>query len=169
MTDRYRLPATLGGADYPGIADGQGFVMLDIPGTGPVRFPDDVVTRVVPPEPLGGQLVIVHPESDPHGTGLVFSRHDDHRAIPAEGAHWFDHQTGLWESWDHIISLGMPRRLVFAGLLAGEGGRRAMCSSCKTLRTLRTDGMIPVHYVRARRCPGAEEKPLLDIATEGGR
>lgn len=168
MTDRYRLPATLGGAEYPGVADGQGFVMLDIPTTGPVRFPEDVVTRVVPPEPIDGQLVIVHTAGD-GGIGDVFSRHDEHEGAPRGEMRWYDHQHGVWVSWEYVIALGVPRRLVFAGLLAGEGGRRAMCSGCKTLRTLRTDGSIPVHYRGSARCSGAEKKPLADFSGEAAR
>jgi len=166
VTDRYRLPATLGGAEYPGIADGHGFVMLDIPDTGPVRFPADVVTRVVPPEPHDGQLVIVHTDDDPDGLGLLFSRHDEYQGVERGEFHWFDRQSNVWCDWDHVVSLGVPRRLVFGGVLAAENGRRGMCGSCKTLRTLRTDGMVPVHYVRARRCAGSQEPPLLNATAE---
>jgi hypothetical protein len=168
VTDRYRLPAALGGADYPGAPDGHGFILLDVPGTGPVRFPEGVAVRVVPPEPIDGQLVIVHTAGD-GGVGDVFSRHDEHEGAERGEMRWYDHQRGFWVSWEYVIALGVPRRLVFAGLLTGEGGRRAMCSGCKQLRTLRIDGSIPVHYRGSARCPGAERKPLIDFSEEAGR
>ena len=165
MTDRYRLPATLGGAEYLGVlSDVSNTVRIDVPGLGPVDFPADAVVRVIPPEPFDGQLVIVHSDGDPDGIGDVFSRHDEHEGAERGEYHWYDHQRGGWTTWEYVIALGVPRRLVFGGVLAPERARRGVCPGCKTLRTLRTDGMIPVHYVRAKRCGGSQGKPLTESA-----
>lgn len=86
---RYRLPSTMGGAEYSGVVNGD-FVLLDIPGTGVVPLPVGMVTRVTPEEPEEGSFVaVLKPEEDT--PPLVWVRLARTGAHIAEDLHWWSY------------------------------------------------------------------------------
>jgi len=153
---RYRLPASLGGAEYEGIVNGS-HVLLNVPDVGAVPFPADVVTRVVPEEPEEGSFVAVMREAgEPPRLWTRMERHPDD---PNRFRCWWSYDEQRWCTWEDIYTLGIPRLLTFAGLLIRSGGARGWCSICETTVPMRTDGKLKLHGSRHARCKGSQQYP----------
>lgn len=164
MTDtyrhRYRLPASLGGGEYEGVVNGS-YVLLNVPDVGAVPFAAAVVTRIVPAEPEDESWVVVIPEGGDRP--FVWSRHDDELGETPGASHWWWHDKQQWCRWDEVYTLGIPRRMIFGGLIARTGGVRGLCAVCKSMVPLRVDNKLKLHGSKYARCKGSQTHPA-----EGG-
>lgn len=162
---RYRLPDALGGGEFAGVED-DGYVSIEIPGSGVVKFPTVLLARIIPREPEDESWVtLARGDCWPQD---VYSRHDTaclSSGQPAE-FHWWWHDEKRWVPWDAVYLRGTPVRLTRSWLLVAGGAKRAkgVCAGCKRLVPIRSDGMIVVHGPRHKRCVGGEELPLAEEA-----
>lgn len=154
---RYRLPSTMGGAEYNGVVNGDS-VLLDIPGTGVVPLPVGMVARITPEEPEEGSFVaVLKPEED--APPLVWVRLARGAEEPAGRPHWWSYDQQRWCAWEEIYSLGNPRLLTFGGKILRQAGARGYCGKCEQTRPLRVDGKFKLHGTGYDRCPGSQKRP----------
>ena len=155
---RYRLPSTMGGAEYSGVVEGHD-VLLDIPGTGTVRLPLLVVTPVIPEEPEEWSFVaVLRTEDDrPPWVWVRLPREaEEAGGVPC----WWSYDHGRWCTWEEVYSLGTPRLLTFGGKVLRQAGVRAYCNACRETRPVRTDGKFKLHGSRHGRCRGSQQRPV---------
>lgn len=150
---RFKLPKALGGGEYEGIVNGA-YAILDIPNVGAMPFPLDVVTRVVPAEPVDSAWVAVAP-ADRDLPPYAFSRRDD-LALSLDRPWWW-HEKQEWLSWPEVYALGVPRRVGIPGQIAATPTSRVVCPRCDTSVPVRKDGRIFNHPGRGPRCRGSNE------------
>jgi hypothetical protein len=160
---RYRLPDALGGGEFAGTED-DGYVSIEIPGSGIVKFPTVLLTRIIPREPEDESWVtLARPDCWPQD---VYSRHDTAAQSSGQPAefHWWWHDEKRWVPWDAVYQRGTPVRLMRTWI--GSGGFsgksvRGICSVCKKPTPLRLDGMVKQHG-RHRGCAGGNNPPLKE-------
>lgn len=150
-TQRFRLPKALGGGEYDGIANGA-HVILDIPNVGAMPFPADVVTLVVPAEPVDGAWVAVAPV-DRELPPYAFCRRDD-LALSLDRPWWW-HENQEWLSWPEVYAKGVPRRVGLPGQIAATPSSRVVCPVCDVSVPVRKDGRIFNHPMKGPRCEGS--------------
>lgn len=154
---RYRLPSTMGGAEYNGMVNGD-FVLLDIPGTGVVPLPVGTVTRVVPEEPEEGSFVaVLRPEED--APPLLWVRLARGAQEPAGRPCWWSYDQQCWHIWEEVYTVGIPRLLTFGGKILRQAGTRAHCNACGEPRPVRADGKFKLHGSKYGRCRGSQHRP----------
>lgn len=159
---RYRLPDTLGGGEFVGV-EKNGQVTIDIPGTGRLNFPADLLRRVVPYEPDDGAWVtLTRPDCWPQD---VYSRHDTAAVSSGQPAdhRWWWHDEKRWVPWDAVYMRGAPARLTLNTL----GGSmytqpRGICTVCRKPQPIRLDGMISLHGYKRSGCQGGDKPPLVE-------
>jgi hypothetical protein len=158
---RYRLPDALGGGEFAGVEEG-GYVSIEIPGSGVVKFPTVLLARIIPREPEDESWVtLARGDCWPQD---VYSRHDTACVSSGQPAefHWWWHDEKRWVPWDAVYQRGTPVRLMRTWIgSAGGKSVRGICSVCKKPTPLRLDGMVKQHG-RYRGCAGGNNPPLKE-------